>query len=575
LNYLIKNNNKSITNLSARLDRLSGGSGSTSDYVIKNIGKGSDVHEYWKGRKIVPLNEWKKIANTNYAFGHGVEHLRTKEAFKGYYNLHRRGIKIRWITDITKENITSEYLDPVWGQHGIVGGLERDHRIFKCDMSSIRDNLCIFHHPNFLTGNESQVSNEFNSKVDNLPSTKKLLCIGYLLPNISLKNRTFSSQVIFHNAVFNGPVDFSNSTFKIKSSFLGARFKGDASFYNTHFYGAIDFDDPEFESKSTLLKGIVFQGAIFENTAYFEKSHFEVGVDFTRTQFVKEAIFDESEFHGTSDFSHCKFLGEGRFIETDFSLAYVRFWNVLLKNPENIIFKPLKNNLTQVSFVNTDISRVRFDEHVRFGEKEYGRFKIIDDWQMEMSMDDTNFRAAAAIHPMGAILSVYRNLRENYEFRMRYDEAGEFFIREMEIRRRYKEHFEDGKVMISLNRWVVRNFSLTGLYYHLSRYGQSILRPTVFGIGIILLSTILWFTQSNAFGDFSISQITVFSQYDNLTHYQKSFDRAILNFIPLLPAGTGIKLGLIDYAFKIIGGAVTFGLIIIALRRKFERKFRH
>lgn len=27
--------------------------------------------------------------------------------------------------------------------------------------------------------------------------------------------------------------------------------------------------------------------------------------------------------------------------------------------------------------------------------------------------------------------------------------------------------------------------------------------------------------------------------------------------------------------FKILGGAVTFGLIIIALRRKFERKFRH
>jgi hypothetical protein len=71
LNYLAKNNNKSITNLSARLDRLSDNSESTSDYVIKSIGKGSsgDVQEYWKGRKIIPLNEWKKIANTNYALG--------------------------------------------------------------------------------------------------------------------------------------------------------------------------------------------------------------------------------------------------------------------------------------------------------------------------------------------------------------------------------------------------------------------------------------------------------------------------------------------------------------------------
>ena len=34
--------------------------------------------------------------------------------------------------------------------------------------------------------------------------------------------------------------------------------------------------------------------------------------------------------------------------------------------------------------------------------------------------------------------SVYRNLRENYEFRMRYTEAGKFFVREMEMKRLYQ-----------------------------------------------------------------------------------------------------------------------------------------
>ena len=29
---------------------------------------------------------------------------------------------------------------------------------------------------------------------------------------------------------------------------------------------------------------------------------------------------------------------------------------------------------------------------------------------------------------LGSVKAIYRNLRENYEFRMRYDEAGEFFI---------------------------------------------------------------------------------------------------------------------------------------------------
>jgi hypothetical protein len=34
-------------------------------------------------------------------------------------------------------------------------------------------------------------------------------------------------------------------------------------------------------------------------------------------------------------------------------------------------------------------------------------------------------------------------------------------------------------------------------------------------------------------------------------------------------------MGIIDFVIKIIGGAVTFGLIAIALRRRFERRCRH
>jgi hypothetical protein len=34
-------------------------------------------------------------------------------------------------------------------------------------------------------------------------------------------------------------------------------------------------------------------------------------------------------------------------------------------------------------------------------------------------------------------------------------------------------------------------------------------------------------------------------------------------------------MGIIDFVIKIIGGAVTFGLIAISLRRRFERRYRH
>lgn len=57
-------------------------------------------------------------------------------------------------------------------------------------------------------------------------------------------------------------------------------------------------------------------------------------------------------------------------------------------------------------------------------------------------------------------------------------------------------------------------------------------------------------------------------------NFEIAFVRSLTNFLPSLSFGTELNAGLLDVAFKIVGGAVTFGLIIIALRRKFERKFR-
>jgi hypothetical protein len=37
---------------------------------------------------------------------------------------------------------------------------------------------------------------------------------------------------------------------------------------------------------------------------------------------------------------------------------------------------------------------------------------------------------------IGSVKAIYRNLGENCEYRLRYDEAGEFFIREMELKRK-------------------------------------------------------------------------------------------------------------------------------------------
>jgi hypothetical protein len=58
-------------NLLGRLDKL------YPDIASKDKNDGVN---YWKGKKIVSLAEWRKIANYNKAFQKGIEHQRTKEA---------------------------------------------------------------------------------------------------------------------------------------------------------------------------------------------------------------------------------------------------------------------------------------------------------------------------------------------------------------------------------------------------------------------------------------------------------------------------------------------------------------
>jgi hypothetical protein len=59
----------------------------------------------------------------------------------------------------------------------------------------------------------------------------------------------------------------------------------------------------------------------------------------------------------------------------------------------------------------------------------------------------------------------------------------------------------------------------------------------------------------------------------NATHILEAFERSLADFLPLISIGGDVRLGIIDYTVKIVGGALTFGLLAIALRRKFERKY--
>jgi hypothetical protein len=325
-----------------------------------------------------------------------------------------------------------------------------------------------------------------------------------------------------------------------------------------------DFTKPVYFSDSKFFGRAFFDGAIFEGEADFSFATFKDKTIFDAANFQAEANFFISEFYGMTYFSGY-FNGKTEF-------HYV-FYGV----KEKVIFDV--ENLS-VSFMNTDITGVRFSDKATWGgEKKVKeeRFKIVDDRLLEEEIKENNSHATKDFN-LGSIKAVYRNLRENYEYRMRYDEAGQFFIREMELKRKYREVIskEEDSLEIKQNNWFKRNlFSLTGWYYHLSRYGESLWRPTLAGLVIIFLSTLFWLIQSNPSGEPSFTNTVGFANATNISVWQRAFERSMADFLPLLSIGAEVKVGLIDFIIKIVGGAVTFGLIAIALRRRFERRYRH
>ena len=72
-----------------------------------------------------------------------------------------------------------------------------------------------------------------------------------------------------------------------------------------------------------------------------------------------------------------------------------------------------------------------------------------------------------------------------------------------------------------------------------------------------------------------IDMYQFYPSYNITNHIQllTAFQRSLADFLPLLSLPSDIKVGVIDYIIRIVGGALTFGLLAIALRRKFERKY--
>lgn len=229
----------------------------------------------------------------------------------------------------------------------------------------------------------------------------------------------------FSNAA--GVVGFPDTKFEcLEVSFYQTEFYCETQFLRTVFKigNKIGFDYAKF-LKKCILSECLFSGG----KVSFIGTGFNGELSFKDTTF-SHVIFNEAKFSNT-DFTKSKFTTSAEFINCNFG-GEIRFNYVEFKEPDKVFLQT--SDLSNLSLINTDVTRLVFSENARFGIGSQ-RFKTYDERKLEGAIRK-NLQSEANL---GELFALYRNLRENYEYRLRYEEAGQFFIREMELKRNYEE----------------------------------------------------------------------------------------------------------------------------------------
>jgi len=257
--------------------------------------------------------------------------------------------------------------------------LQRKKRPFECEEQALDSGYCKFHDPDYLEPNtENEIRDLIQKKIESAieSNSDALDCVGYILPTLNLENKKFTISVFFTYAKFKGDViidhseflqfvDFSNCKFEKEASFSNVIFKDNVNFNSSDFLGKSNFDSVKF------VKRVDFVFGEFGNISFLSAEFNES--DFSGRTFNHYATFSFSEFNAKTDFSNADFKEDVNFFaskfltETNFSYSnfsnFANFRRIVFLNSEQVFFD---GDLSRVSFLETDISRVRFGNQVKW-----------------------------------------------------------------------------------------------------------------------------------------------------------------------------------------------------------------
>ncbi|HZC49856.1 MAG TPA: pentapeptide repeat-containing protein [Nitrososphaeraceae archaeon] len=232
---------------------------------------------------------------------------------------------------------------------------------FNCtEEEPLASGFCIFHDKDYLLQDKTNYEENKRKVLDRLKhkvnyaisNNEPLLCIGFHLPDFSLSDLSSSRE-------FTKPVYSSGSYLFGEVNFVGARFQGAANFREANFQGEASFSGTDFDGSSTT----------FSNSEFYGKTRFS------------------AHFNGKTTFNY-----------------------VLFEGKEKVIFNT--ENLSNVSFMNTDITGIRFGDKARWrrGKKvKEDRFKVVDERLLQEKINKEK-----GVHTkdfnLGSIKAVYRSL---------------------------------------------------------------------------------------------------------------------------------------------------------------------
>ena len=459
----------------------------------------------------------------------------------------------------------------------------RKFRPFICKEPALKSKKCRFHDKEFLkTNSHLEIQDEIYKKIKDARESKTTLeCVEYYVPEISIKGETFENEVFFSHthfvgdvffdhSEFNSFVDFSNCTFEKEASFNNVLFKDNAEFVDSEFMEYADFAVTKFKKKinfsSSNFSEISFLSAEF-NESEFTNTTFHNDASFVTAEFKNKTYFVNATFNADTKFIGVKFLEEVSFSLAEFK-QHTQFRKTIFLKPKQVNFD---SDLSYVSFLDTDITRIRLGNKIKWNidiiysskikrfynklKNRNNKFVIYDEWLLENEQEPQL--------QLEDVMDVYRNLRENHDYYLKYEIAGEFFIREMELKRKYKKNKKSSSQETIKKNWYEKG-TLHGVYNIISQYGHSLYRPIYVTIPILTIFTVLFCYDNSLNSNFAKSGFQEI--------FSNAIFRSVTSFFPFYSIDKNTDF--LDIMLRIILLPVS-GAFFIALKRKLERKFRH